>query len=556
MAGSNPFPLPQDALENVEIRADIPDNAKHLLTADALAFVATLHRTFNERRLQLLEARQGVRASRNKGVLPDFLRETQYIREDKTWTGPALGPGLIDRRVEITGPPDRKMVINALNSKVATYMTDFEDSMTPTWHNVIDGQVNLYDAVRRDLTLVAGKKTYRLNTDSGRHIPTLIVRPRGWHLSEKHIIVDGVPISGSLFDFAIYFYHNAKESKKQGFGPYFYLPKMEHHLEAKLWADVFSFAEAYIALQRGTIRATVLIETIEAVFQMDEIIYQLRDYSAGLNCGRWDYIFSYIKVLGSSSEFLLPDRSQVTMKAPFMSSYVKLLIKTCHARKVSAIGGMAATIPIKTDPEANQKAMDAVQADKLREVLAGHDGTWIAHPALADTTLEIFNKHMKGANQISSTKDDGIAVTNYHLLNPHIPGGVITEAGIKLNLRIGLLYIANWLEGVGCSPINYLMEDAATAEVSRMQLHQWVKHGAHLNSGKQISVDLVKGFLDSEFESLTKGLDSRKRASFDKAKELFSADVFGNTFEEFITLRAYDEIVKNDSKRAVSASKI
>lgn len=553
---SSPFPNSKDILKGVEVKGAIPPNAKHIITTEALAFVATLHRCFNGKRLQLLENRKKVQSKRDLGQLPDFLPETRSIREDAEWSGPSLGRGLEDRRVEITGPPDRKMVINALNAKVAVYMSDFEDSVTPNWFNLVDGQVNLYDAVRKNVILKTSKKTYQLDLSPERHIPTLVVRPRGWHLEEKHVIVDGEPISGSLFDFGIYFFHNAKESLSQGFGPYFYLPKMQHHLEAKLWADVFALSEGFIGIPRGTIRATVLIETIEAVFQMDEIIYQLRDYSAGLNCGRWDYLFSYIKTFKNHPQFILPDRMQVNMKVPFMAAYVKLLVKTCHARKVHAMGGMAATIPIKDDPEANKKAMEGVKADKLREVLAGHDGTWIAHPALADIALGIFNKHMAGPNQISVPRQESSTVSNYDLLTPYVPGGKITERGIRENIRVGLIYVGNWIGGLGCSPINYLMEDAATAECSRVQLNSWVRHEAVMDTGEKITRDYVKRLLGEEATKLFKEIDSKKTKDYKKAVEFYGPDILNDSFDDFITFKAYDETVKRDSTRSMSGEKL
>lgn len=547
----NPFPEAQDILKGVELRARIPNNAKHILTADALAFIAVLHRTFNKTRLQLLTNRQIEQAKRDDGILPNFLPETKYIRDDPNWKGPPLGPKLQDRRTEITGPSSRSMLINALNAHVATYMSDLEDSATPTWINLIDGQVNLYDAVRRQLDFKKGNKEYKLNLN--KHIPTLIVRPRGWHLFEKHLLVDGEPVSGSIFDFALYFYHNAKEAIAQGFGPYFYLPKMEHHLEAKLWNDIFNVSQDYINLSRGTIRATVLIETLPAAFQMDEIIYQLRDHSAGLNCGRWDYIFSYIKCLRNHKEFILPDRSQVTMTAGFMSSYVKLLIHTCHKRGVHAMGGMAAQIPIKDDPKANAIAMDNVKKDKLREFNAGHDGTWIAHPALAPVANEIF-KQMLTPNQINSPKgtENYVPITQRDLLAPYVEGGAITENGILANLRIGLSYIEAWLRGIGCVPINYLMEDAATAEVSRSQLYQWVHHGAKTNEGKVITPEYTGHLLDTVVKELIAKAKPGHR--FNEAANYFKDDVTGKKYHDFLTTLIYDDITT--IQKPLSANKL
>ncbi|KAL8730749.1 MAG: hypothetical protein Q9181_004555 [Wetmoreana brouardii] len=440
-------------LKGVSILGPLNDQTRRILNPEATAFLALLHRSFNAKRKELLQRRDIRQAELDKGVLPDFLPETKHIREDVAWQGAPPAPGLVDRRVEITGPTDRKMVVNALNSNVWTYMADFEDSSAPTWDNMINGQVNLYDAIRKQIDFKQGEKEYKLRTD--QLLPTLIARARGWHLEEKHFTVDGEPISGSLFDFGLYFFHNAHELVKRGTGPYFYLPKMESHLEARLWNDVFNVAQDYIGMRRGTIRGTVLIETILAAFEMEEIIYELRDHSAGLNCGRWDYIFSVIKKFRQNSNFVLPDRSAVTMTVPFMDAYVKLLIKTCHKRGVHAMGGMAAQIPIKDNKEANDAAMANVYADKLREARAGHDGTWVAHPALAAIASEVFNKHMPTPNQMFVRRDD-VNVAANDLLNMNVPG-TITEDGIRKNLNIGLGYMEGWLKGIGCVPINYLM---------------------------------------------------------------------------------------------------
>ncbi|CCE87057.1 Piso0_005594 [Millerozyma farinosa CBS 7064] len=537
---STPFPLTADKLKGVQILAPVPEVAKHILNPEALGLVATLHRAFEPTRRKLLQNRKEAQAIRDKGVLPDFLPETKHIREDPTWTGPPLARGLEDRRVEITGPVDRKMVINALNSQVATYMADFEDSLTPAWANVIDGQVNLYDAVRRNLEFESNGKKYKLNLDPKRHIPTLIVRPRGWHLLEKHVLVDGEPVAGGIFDFAIYFYNNAKEAVAQGFGPYFYLPKMEHHLEAKLWNDIFNHAQDYIGIERGTIRGSVLIETLPAAFQMDEIIYQLRQHIGGLNCGRWDYIFSYIKSLRSHPEFILPDRSQVTMSAPFMSAYVRLLVNTCHKRQVHALGGMAAQIPIKNDPERNRAALENVAKDKLREVTVGCDSCWIAHPALVPVVLKVFNEHMKGPNQINTPpKIPYVPVTSRDLLSPYVPDAKITEQGIRANIIIGLSYIEAWLRNIGCVPINYLMEDAATAEVSRSQLWQWVAHGAKTDKGVTVTKELVGKLLEEEASKLAK---SRPGNKFKQALAYFKPDALAERYSDFVTTLLYDDI--------------
>ncbi|KAK7743946.1 Malate synthase, glyoxysomal, partial [Cytospora paraplurivora] len=516
-------------LQGVNILGPIQDEHKKILTPQALAFLALLHRSFNNTRKQLLERRKGRQAELDKGALPDFLPETKHIRDNATWKGAPPAPGLVDRRVEITGPTDRKMVVNALNSDVWTYMADFEDSSTPTWDNMISGQVNLYDANRRQVDFKQGPKEYKLRTD--RTLPTLIVRPRGWHLDEKHVTVDGEPISGSLFDFGLYFYHNAAETARQGFGPYFYLPKLESHLEARLWNDAFNLAQDYVGVPRGTIRATVLIETILAAFEMDEIIYELRDHSSGLNCGRWDYIFSTIKKFRQNPAFVLPDRSAVTMTVPFMDAYVKLLIQTCHRRGVHAMGGMAAQIPIKTDKEANDKAMEGVRADKLREVRAGHDGTWVAHPALASIASEIFNQYMPTPNQLFNRRED-VQIGQKDLLNMNVPGKV-TEEGIRKNLNIGLGYIEAWVRGVGCVPINYLMEDAATAEVSRSQLWQWVRHGVTTAEGRRVDKAYALQLLREQADELAAKAPQGNR--YQLAAQYFSGQVTGEDYADFLT---------------------
>ncbi|KAI2614951.1 malate synthase, glyoxysomal [Hypoxylon sp. NC1633] len=523
-------------LQGVSISGAVQQEHKKILTPQALAFLALLHRSFNGTRKALLERRVIRQAELDKGYLPDFLPETRHIRENPTWKGAPPAPGLVDRRVEITGPTDRKMVVNALNSDVWTYMADFEDSSAPTWDNMINGQVNLYDAVRRQVDFKQGPKEYKLRTD--RVLPTLIVRPRGWHLDEKHVTVDGEPISGSLFDFGLYFFHNARESIKQGFGPYFYLPKMESHLEARLWNDAFNLAQDYVGLPRGIIRGTVLIETILAAFEMDEIIYELRDHSSGLNCGRWDYIFSTIKKFRQNSNFVLPDRSAVTMTVPFMDAYVKLLIQTCHKRGVHAMGGMAAQIPIKDDKEANEKAMEGVRADKLREVRAGHDGTWVAHPALAGIASEIFNKHMPTPNQLFRRREE-VKVGQNDLLNMNVPGK-ITEEGIRKNLSIGVSYMEAWIRGIGCVPINYLMEDAATAEVSRSQLWQWVRHGVTTAEGKKVDKAYALKLLKEQTDQLA--AKAAKGHKFGLASQYFAAQVTGEDYADFLTTLLYDEI--------------
>ncbi|KAG7291625.1 Malate synthase, glyoxysomal [Staphylotrichum longicolle] len=533
-------------LQGVNVLGSIQESQRKILTPQALAFLALLQRSFNSTRKALLERRKIRQAELDKGALPDFLPETKHIRDDPTWKGAPPAPGLVDRRVEITGPTDRKMVVNALNANVWTYMADFEDSSAPTWDNMVNGQVNLYDAVRRQVDFKQGQKEYKLRTD--RKLPTLIVRPRGWHLEEKHVTVDGEPMSGSLFDFGLYFFHNAAESVKRGAGPYFYLPKMESHLEARLWNDVFNLAQDYIGMPRGTIRGTVLIETILAAFEMDEIIYELRDHSSGLNCGRWDYIFSVIKKFRQNSNFVLPDRSSVTMTVPFMDAYVKLLIQTCHKRGVHAMGGMAAQIPIKDDPAANEKAMEGVRADKLREVRAGHDGTWVAHPALAAIASDIFNKHMPTPNQLFVRRED-VTIGANDLLNMNVPGK-ITEEGIRKNLNIGLGYMEAWIRGVGCVPINYLMEDAATAEVSRSQLWQWVRHGVTTAEGKRVDKAYALKLLKEQAQELS--AKAPKGNKYHLAAQYFSGQVTGEDYADFLTSLLYNEITSPESPKPAS----
>lgn len=537
-------------LDNVKLLVDIDRDPQFtpstttvadILTKDALEFVVLLHRTFNERRKQLLENRQLVQKKLDSGSYQlDFLPETAKIRDDPTWQGNVLAPGLIDRSTEITGPPLRNMLINALNADVNTYMTDFEDSASPTWNNMIYGQVNLYDAVRDKIDFTTPRKQYKLKAPIGE-LPTLIVRPRGWHLVEKHLYVDDEPISASIFDFGLYFYHNAHQLIKIGKGPYFYLPKMEHHLEAKLWNDIFNVAQDYVALPRGTIRATVLIETLPAAFQMEEIIYQLRNHSSGLNCGRWDYIFSTIKRLRNLPGHVLPNRDQVTMTSPFMNAYVKRLINTCHRRGVHAMGGMAAQIPIKDDPVANEKAMTKVRKDKIRELTNGHDGSWVAHPALAAICNEVF-VNMGTRNQIHYVPETKVSAQD--LVNTKIESGQVTTEGIVQNLDIGLQYMEAWLRGSGCVPINNLMEDAATAEVSRCQLHQWVKHGVVLSdTGEKVTPQLTAKILNEQVQRLSSSSPLGSKNKFALAAKYFLPEITGEKFSEFLTTLLYDEIV-------------
>ncbi len=468
------------------------------------------------------------------GQFPTFLPETESIRK-ADWKAAPIPADLQDRRVEITGPVDRKMIINALNSGANVFMADFEDSNSPTWDNNISGQINLRDAIRGDIRYSSPEgKEYKLNPKTA----VLLVRPRGWHLLENHLLVDGTPISGSLMDFGLFFFHNAKTLMAKGTGPYFYLPKLQSHLEARLWNDVFLFGQEYVGVPRGTIRATVLIETILAAFEMDEILYELREHSAGLNCGRWDYIFSFIKVFRNHKAFLLPDRSQVTMDRAFLKAYVELLIQTCHRREIQAMGGMAAQIPIKNDPAANEAALEKVRLDKLREVKAGHDGTWVAHPGLVPIAKQIFDEHMKTPNQIDVKRAD-VHITEADLLA--VPTGEITERGLRMNIDVGIQYLESWLRGSGCVPIYNLMEDAATAEISRTQVWQWMHHGAKLNDGRAVTLELVQETTKSVLGDLRSRVGSAAydAGKFPLAAQLFEQMMVGKELSEFLTLEAY-----------------
>jgi malate synthase len=508
-----------------KIAAPLTAPWNEILTAPAIEFLTALARNFETRRVALLNARVERQKTFDQGALPDFLAETASIREAE-WVVAPIPKDLLDRRVEITGPVDRKMVINALNSGANVFMADFEDSNAPTWANVVEGQINLRDAVNRSIRLVSpeGKK-YEL----AERTATLMIRPRGWHLVEKHCLVDSQPISASLFDFGLFFFHNAAELLKHGTGPYFYLPKMESHLEARLWNDVFLFAQQQLSIPRGTIRATVLIETILASFEMDEILWELREHSAGLNCGRWDYIFSFIKKFRKRPEFVLPNRSLVTMDRHFLNSYVQLLIKTCHRRGIHAMGGMAAQIPIKNDSAANEQALEKVRQDKLREVRAGHDGTWVAHPGLVPVAKAIFDQHMPRENQIDRKRED-VSVKAKDLLA--VPEGEITEAGVRWNIDVGLQYLEAWLGGLGCVPIYNLMEDAATAEICRAQVWQWVEFQATLQDGRKVTGELVR-------EMIAEQVSKTGRAR-GLAAELLETLMTGAEFPEFLTLAAYN----------------
>jgi malate synthase len=510
------------------ITAPQVDGAERVLTGDAVAFVEDLSRRFSVRIDELLTRRRTVQERFNNGARPDFLSETASVRAAE-WTVAPAPADLQDRRVEITGPVDRKMIINALNSGAQVFMADFEDATSPMWGNLVGGQANLIDAVRRTISYVAPEtgKQYALKAP----LATLMVRPRGFHLPERHFVVDGRPIPGMLFDFGMYLFHNAAALKAAGTGPYFYLPKMQSHLEARLWNHIFVHAEQALDIPRGTIKATVLIETLPAAFEMDEILYELKDHIVGLNCGRWDYIFSSIKTLRNEPSFVLPDRGQVTMEAPFLRSYTQLLIKICHRRGAHAMGGMAAQIPIKDDPEANAKAIDKVRADKLREVREGHDGTWVAHPALVDVAKKVFDEHMPAPNQLRRLRED-VNVTAANLVEP--PHGTRTEAGLRLNIRVGIRYLEAWLNGQGAVPIYNLMEDAATAEISRTQIWQWIHHGAALEDGRVVTRPFVKQLIAEEATGLSPD-----------ATHLFEQVATSEEILDFLTLPAYETLVKH-----------
>jgi len=519
----------------VEVLGPQDDVARRILTPDALGFVARLARAFEGRRRELLAARAARQQRILDGERPDFLGSTRELRE-RDWTVAPIPADLMDRRVEITGPVDRKMIINALNSGARVYMADFEDSHAPTWVATLEGQANLMDAVRRTIEYESPEgKRYAL----GDALATLMVRPRGWHLDERHLRIDGRPVSGSLFDFGLFFFHNAAELLRRGTGPYFYLPKMESHLEARLWNDVFVLAQEQLGIPRGTIRATALIETILAAFEMHEILWELREHSAGLNCGRWDYIFSFIKKFRNDPRFVLPDRAAVTMDRAFLKAYVDLLIQTCHRRHIHAMGGMAAQIPIKHDPAANAAAIAKVTQDKLREVNAGHDGTWVAHPGLVPVARGVFDARMAASHQLQVARAD-VRVTAADLLA--VPEGAITFDGLRTNVDVGIQYLEAWLRGVGCVPIYNLMEDAATAEISRTQVWQWVTHGAKLADGRRITADLVRQTMARELGKLREQLGPARFDSgkFDLASTLFERMMTGTDFPEFLTTVAYD----------------
>ncbi|OGA45122.1 MAG: malate synthase A [Betaproteobacteria bacterium RIFCSPLOWO2_12_FULL_63_13] len=522
----------------VDIRGPIGPEFSQVLTPETVEFFAKVHRVFASRRNELLARRAARQKEFDAGKLPDFLADTAQVRNSE-WRIAPQPADMLDRRVEITGPTDRKMVINALNCGASTFMADFEDANCPTWFNVIDGQRNLRDAIRRTISFEQEAKRYELNDK----VAVLIPRPRGWHLVEKHVMIDGKPVSGSIFDFCLYFFHNAKELLARGTGPYFYLPKMESHLEARLWNDIFVMAQNELGIPQGTIKATVLIETVLAAFEMDEILWELREHSAGLNIGRWDYIFSCIKKFRSNKDFCLADRAQVTMTAPFLRAYALLLVKTCHRRGAPAMGGMAAQIPIKNDPVASEAALEKVRQDKLREVNDGCDGTWVAHPALVPVAKEVFDRHMPQPNQYGKQLDN-VEVGAADLLDFQ-PEKPITEAGLRNNISVGIQYLGAWLAGNGCVPVFNLMEDAATAEISRSQIWQWIRSPKGvLDDGRKVTPDLFRKLLAEELPKVRTYLGDAAYAegNYEQAAKLFEHITTDDNYVEFLTLPAYEVI--------------
>jgi malate synthase len=520
----------------LEIRAPYVEETERIVTPEALAFLELLGRHFAPRRKALLRRRQEVQRTIREGALPDFLEETEDVRQ-RSWTVAPAPADLNDRRVEITGPVERKMMINALNSGAKVFMADFEDALSPPWANVMAGQLNCIEAVRRTLEYTSPEgKRYQL----GAQLATLVVRPRGWHLDEKHALLDGEPMSASIFDFGLYFFHNARELRARGSGPYFYLPKLESHTEARLWNEVFDLAQDALGIPRGTVRATVLIETILAAYEMDEILYELRDHAAGLNAGRWDYLFSIIKNFRDRPDFLLPDRSQLTMAIPFMRAYTELLVRTCHRRGAHAIGGMAAFIPSRRDPQVNEIALAKVREDKVREARAGYDGAWVAHPDLVPVVDEVFGSVLKDRPHQKDRQRDDVEVRSEQLLDVRVPDGRVTEAGLRNNISVALQYLAAWLGGSGAVAINNLMEDAATAEIARSQLWQWIRHAAKTESGEPVTLARTRAILREENSRLVQeGSDSGRLAS---AGELLDALFSAEVFPEFLTLSAYEKL--------------
>ena len=525
----------------VEVRGPYLARFEDVLTRPALEFVARLHREFDPTRQALLRARQERQARLDAGELPEFPPETRPIREADWKVAEVANPDLQKRWVELTGPTERKMLINALNSGADVYMADFEDANTPSWQNMVEGQVNVCDAVDRTISFDnPDGRVYRLNEQTA----TLLVRPRGWHLPEKHVLIDGSPVSGSLFDFGLFFFHNAAKLLERGSAPYFYLPKLENHREARLWNQVFEFAQDALGIPRGSIKATVLLETVLAAFEMDEILYELRDHSGGLNAGRWDYIFSIIKKFSSRPDFLLPDRAQVSMTVPFMRAYTELLVKTCHRRGAFAMGGMAAFIPSRRDPKVNEVALPRVRDDKLRESRDGFDGTWVAHPDLVPVAREVFAEFMGDRpNQLQRQRPE-VAVQAHELLDLRVPDGQITEAGVRSNVSVGLQYIDSWLRGTGAAAIFNLMEDAATAEISRSQVWQWVHHGATMSTGQRITRELVLNIIQEELESIrqAQSAEAAGASRLDEARQLFEQVALSEPFKEFLTLAAYQHV--------------
>ncbi|WP_223700774.1 malate synthase A [Sutcliffiella deserti] len=522
-------------ISSIAVTGEMKNGYETVLTQGALSFIEKLHNKFNQERKALLETRLEKQKQIDAGAKLNFLENTESIRKE-SWKINPVPDDLRDRRVEITGPVDRKMIIHALNSGAKIFMADFEDATSPTWCNIMDGQINLRDANKRTIDFQGPNgKEYKLKED----IATLLVRPRGWHLEEKNVTVNNESVSASLYDFGLYFYHNAVQLMENGSGPYFYLPKLENHLEARLWNNVFIFAQKELGINQGTIKATVLIETITAAFEMDEILYELKNHAAGLNCGRWDYIFSFIKKFRNDPSYLLPDRSQITMTVPFMRAYTQLVIQTCHKRGAHAIGGMAAQIPVKNDERANELAFSKVREDKLREVKDGHDGTWVAHPALVPVALEVFDEHMQGQNQLTIKREDVIADAAELV---KLPEGTITEEGLRKNIHVGIEYLTAWLDGNGAVPIFNLMEDAATAEISRSQIWQWVRHpDAKVENGTEISLEFVKELIVEEKQAILEKVGPTRYTTgkIDQAAELFKKLIVDDEFVEFLTLPAY-----------------
>lgn len=524
-------------MTGLTLTGDLTPKQREIFSPEALAFVEELVEKFQDRRDALLEARIVKQAELDAGGSLDFLPDTKAIREDD-WKVAPIPQDLQNRRVEITGPAEPKMIINALNSGAKVFMADIEDSLSPTWEKIAESQAALYDAVRHQLTFSSPEgKEYKLNDEN---LAVMIVRPRGWHLDEKHVHYQGKAISGALLDFGLFFFHNAQEQLTRGTGPYFYLPKLENHIEAQLWADIFAYSEERLGIASGSIKATVLIEVITAVFEMDEILHALKDYIVGLNCGRWDYIFSFIKKFAKRPDFVLPDRAQVTMRVPFLKAYSELLIQTCHKRGAFAMGGMAPQIPIKGDDDANEKALGAVKADKEREAGWGHDGTWVAHPGLIPIAMEVFDRLMPEANQ--ATKQLDVSISAADLLA--IPEGTITEAGIRGNINVSIQYMAAWLAGNGCVPINNLMEDAATAEISRTQLWQWAHHPVQDENGDEITMESIMDRFPQELAKIREQVGDGLfiNGQYEQAAELLKDLIKRDDFVDFLTLPAYEQL--------------